>query len=88
MTRDECLSFWDRRVLLHRKYCTLEQRAGGVIVKELHIQRENSMKYLPTRKKYVRGSTRPEIEIRKIKCSELMIFAMTENFPKVSKEIF
>ena len=65
MTRDECLSSLDRMVLLYRKYCTLEQRAGGVVVTELHIQRENSMKYLPTRKKCVRGSTRPEIEIRK-----------------------
>ena len=54
-----------RRMLQHRKYCTPEQRAGGVNVKELHIQRENSMKYLPTRKKCVRGPTRPEIEIRK-----------------------
>ena len=54
-----------RRMLQHRKYCTPEQRAGGVDVKEVHIQRDNSMKYLPTRKKCARGSTRPEIEIRK-----------------------
>ena len=65
MIRDECLAFWERRVLQHRKYCTPEQRAGGVDVKELNIQREISMKYLLTRKKCVRGPTRPEIEIRK-----------------------
>ena len=57
----------------------------------LHIQRENSMKYLPTRKKCVRGSTRPEIEIRKSSIDAyqvLMVFGMTDNFPKVIKEIF
>ena len=52
-------------LLQHRKYCTPEQRAGGVDVTEVHIERVNSMKYLPTRKKWVRGTTRPEIEIRK-----------------------
>ena len=76
-----------RTVLQRGKYCSLEQRSGGVDVKDLHIQRENSMKYLPERKRYVCGPTRPEIK-KEFKYSKLWIIGLTDNPPALVKEYF
>ena len=76
-----------KTVLQHGKYCTPEQQTGGVDVKELHIQRENSMKCLSTREKCVGGPTRLEIK-KEFMYSKLLIFGMTDNLPTLIKESF